>query len=203
MAASRQATVSWQAADGNGAPITGYRIVPSTPCPSCGGLTAAGDATSSTVTGLHPGDAYSFTVVATNIVGDSDPSGPSELVTPPPEAPSAPSNVQATPGDGRASVTWDQSDPNGSTVTLYTVSASPGGADGHEPGWRSHDGGGPHERHCVHLYGSGHQRYRRQPTIGTLEHHHGIGIAGAAEQRPGRHGRPGGHRHMGPSGRQR
>lgn len=133
-AGPRQATVSWHAADGNGAPVTGYRIVPSTPCPNCQGLTPAGGAASSTVTGLHPGDAYFFTVVATNRVGDSDPSGPSDLVTPPAEAPGAPTNVRATGGNGSASVVWDQSDPNGSTVTLYTVTASPGGATATSPG---------------------------------------------------------------------
>jgi hypothetical protein len=44
-------------------------------------------------------------------------------------APSAPRNVKATPGDGRATVTWDPpADPGGSAISSYRVTASPGGA---------------------------------------------------------------------------
>lgn len=42
-------------------------------------------------------------------------------------APSAPTGVSAGAGDTSASVTWTASDDNGSPVTGYTVTASPGG----------------------------------------------------------------------------
>ncbi len=134
VAGHRQATINWQAAGGNGAPVISYTIVPSTPCPGCQGLTVSGGSTSTTVTGLHPGDTFSFSAVATNSVGDSGPSAPSGLITLPSEIPSVPTNVRATAGINRASVTWDQSDPNGSTISLYTVTASPGGATATSPG---------------------------------------------------------------------
>lgn len=45
-----------------------------------------------------------------------------------PEAPGAPTNVVATPGDGSASVAFTPGPEHGATVTTYTVTANPGGA---------------------------------------------------------------------------
>jgi hypothetical protein len=42
--------------------------------------------------------------------------------------PDAPATVTATPGDKSASVSWAQANANGSAITSYTVTASPGGA---------------------------------------------------------------------------
>src|SRR5581483_8001201 len=80
VAGNGQATVSWStpASDG-GSPITGYTVTSSP-----GGVTAdaGAGATSVVVPGLTNGVAYNFTVLAKNAVGASDPSAPSNAVTP-------------------------------------------------------------------------------------------------------------------------
>lgn len=89
--ANQQATVSFTApVDNGGSEITGYTVT-STP----GGITATGTASPITVTGLTNGVAYTFTVHATNIVGDSSESAPSNAVTPS-GVPGAPTNVVAS-----------------------------------------------------------------------------------------------------------
>jgi hypothetical protein len=123
VAGDGQATVSWDAptSDG-GSTITGYTVT-STP----GGFhgTTAGD-TSASVIGLADGTAYTFTVVASNAIGDGAPSDPSTAVTPAaPMAPDAPTNVTADPGDGQATVSWTVPADNGSAITSYTVTTSP------------------------------------------------------------------------------
>lgn len=70
--------VRWLPADGNGAPVTSYTV-----SASLGGATATvdGASTSASVAGLQEGISYTFRVVATNEVDDSDPSAPSNSVT--------------------------------------------------------------------------------------------------------------------------
>ncbi|MEI7478997.1 MAG: fibronectin type III domain-containing protein, partial [Actinomycetes bacterium] len=84
------------------------------------------------VAGLRNGDQYSFTVVALNAVGSSDPSEPTSAI--PSTPPSGPTNVALnSAAAGQLTVTWLASTfDNGGAITSYRVelrnlsSASPG-----------------------------------------------------------------------------
>jgi len=106
-----------------GSTITSYTVTASPGGRSCTGGGAC------MVTGLTNGTAYTFTVVATNNYGNSAPSVASSPVTPDgPSVSDAPTNVVATPGNGQAAVTFVAPiNFGGSTITSYTVTASPGG----------------------------------------------------------------------------
>jgi hypothetical protein len=80
VAAAAAADVSWTApASDGGSAITGYTIIPDDGSPLAG---VAAASSPHTVTGLTDGTAYTFTVIATNAVGDSVPSGASAPATP-------------------------------------------------------------------------------------------------------------------------
>ena len=123
-----KATITWSvpASDG-GSPITGYKVTASP-----GGSTVdvdSGRTTNATITRLTNGTSYTFTVRATNTIGDSGESGPSRSVTPAVSTtvPDAPSGVAATGGDSKANVTWNApASDGGSRITGYTISVSPG-----------------------------------------------------------------------------
>ena len=121
VAGNGQATVTFSGALANGNAITSYTVTSSP-----GGLTASGSASPLTVTGLTNGTAYTFTVRATNSIGTSSASAASNSVTPA-GAPSAPTTVTAVAGNGQATVTFSGASANGSTITSYTVTSSPGG----------------------------------------------------------------------------
>ncbi|MBU6328891.1 MAG: fibronectin type III domain-containing protein [Acidobacteria bacterium] len=124
-------TVTWTAPSANGAAITGYtavarntaNAVPSYDGPRCTATTA----TSCTIGGLVNGATYVVAVNATNSAGTSAWSAWSGTASPF-GAPTAPTQVTATAGDTIITVAWAASSSNGSDITGYTVSASPGTA---------------------------------------------------------------------------
>jgi hypothetical protein len=73
-----RAIVRWTAPDDNGSPITGYTVSAS---PGGSATTVGGDTTSATISDLEEGTGYTFTVVATNEIGDSEASAPSDAVS--------------------------------------------------------------------------------------------------------------------------
>ncbi len=115
------ASVSWTAPT-TGLPPTSYHVVASN------GATCTTATTSCVVTDLLYGTYYTFTVTATNAAGTSPVSVVSNAITPSESAPAAPTHVSARPGDQSASVSWSAALNNGSLVTLYVVTAIPGGA---------------------------------------------------------------------------
>jgi predicted alpha-1,2-mannosidase len=84
VAAAGEATVSWKAPDfDGGAPVTGYVVT----AHEVGGdalepVAVERDRTSAVVSGLTAGRAYRFTVTARNLIGDGEPSAPSDPVSP-------------------------------------------------------------------------------------------------------------------------
>ena len=122
-----QATVTFTAPTSTGGTaITSYTAVSSP-----GGFTATGASSPLTVTGLSNGTAYTFTVYATNAVGNSAPSAASNSVTPA-TVPGAPTIGTATAtGTTTATVSYTAPASNGgSTITSYTAVSSPGGITG-------------------------------------------------------------------------
>ncbi|WP_243057794.1 fibronectin type III domain-containing protein [Nocardioides sp. SR21] len=120
----KSAIVTWTPAVDNGAPITGYTITAS---PGGATVVLTGTKTSTTLKDLINGLSYTFTVTATNAVGTS-PSSPASAAITPATVPSPPIGLIATRGDKSAQVTWTPSADNGSPITAYTITASPGGA---------------------------------------------------------------------------
>ena len=130
------ANVSWaRAADGQ--PVTSFTVRNSAAsngvfAPDVFVTAAAGTTTvpgSVTVNGLTDGVTYQFEVLATNSLGSSAFSAPSNPVTPVAlTVPGAPTGVSATATDAQALVVWTPPSSNGNTpITSYTVSALVGG----------------------------------------------------------------------------
>jgi hypothetical protein len=119
---NRFAAVRWPAARTEGTAVLAYKVTSTTGKYGCSVLAPA---LTCTVTGLTNGTAYAFWVVATNGVGTSTDSSTSNTVTPA-TAPFAPTTVGATRGDGKATVNWNAATANGSPVTKYTATSSPG-----------------------------------------------------------------------------
>jgi hypothetical protein len=131
-AGNASALVSWAAppSDG-GSAITSYTVTPFIGPAAQTPVTVSGNppATSTTVTGLTNGTAYTFTVTATNGVGTSPASAASSPVTPaPPTAPGAPTNVIASAGSASAQLSWTAPANGGSAITSYTVTPFIGAA---------------------------------------------------------------------------
>jgi uncharacterized protein (TIGR02145 family) len=125
-AADAQATVSFTApSNDGGSAITSYTAT-SSPDNITGTLTQAGSG-SILVTGLTNGTIYTFTVTATNAVGESTASVASNPVTPKAAtAPDAPTGVIAIAGNTQATVAFTApSNDGGSAITSYTATSSP------------------------------------------------------------------------------
>jgi hypothetical protein len=122
------AVVSWTPPSSSGAvgSITSYIVTAS---PGGQEATVDGATTTATVTGLTNGTSYTFTATAANSVGPGTPSSPSSPVTV--GIPTAPTGVVAVGGNAQASLSWTApSTDNGSPLSSYTITASPGGATG-------------------------------------------------------------------------
>ena len=123
------ATVTWTAPSSNGSPLTSY-VVTSTPDnKSCTYVVPATGipANSCSVTGLMNGRSYTFSVVAKNLGGTSDPSAASTAVVPaaPPVAPAKPTVSAA--GSGQVRVNWSTPSSPFAPILSYQVTATPGG----------------------------------------------------------------------------
>jgi hypothetical protein len=117
-----QVVVSWTPAASNGSPVTGYVITPTPSCSSCNGLTAASSATSSTVSGLSPGQSYTFSVAATSLVGNGASASSTSIV--PVTVPGAPTDVSALAEAGAALVNFSAPNAYGGVISSYTVTAT-------------------------------------------------------------------------------
>ena len=119
---NRSATVYFTAPiNTGGLPITGYTVTSSP-----GGFTATGTTSPIIVSGLNNGTPYTFSVVARNNNGSSPQANTATVI--PSTVPGRPNGVYATPGVGKATVTfYTPSTDGGAPITGYTVTSSPGG----------------------------------------------------------------------------
>ncbi len=123
VAGDGSAEVSWTAAPANGSAVTAYNVTSSPGGKSC---ETGGAGRKCTVSDLENGTDYTFTVVASNAIGDGAGSDPSDAVTPaaPATAPGQPTGVSAVGGNASAEVSWTApSSDGGSAITGYTVTA--------------------------------------------------------------------------------
>ncbi len=120
-AGNGQASVSFTApASDGGASITSYTVTASP-----GGATATCPGSPCVVTGLTGGTSYTFTVHATNDIGNSPESAASAAVIPV-GPPAKPGNVGFLPGDGQFGVSFPAPADGGSAITGYEVSTDGG-----------------------------------------------------------------------------
>ena len=116
---SRKVVLSWTPPIDNGRPITGYTVTS-----TAGGYTKQCASTTCTLDGLTNNVEYNFVVTATNSVGTSEPSVPSETARPDvrPDQPAPPSLAF---GDRSLDVSWTVPRTEGSPVESYTLEISP------------------------------------------------------------------------------
>ena len=115
------ALVSWSTGSTGGSPITSFTVTDHTQgdSKSCGAVTEC------LFDGRTNGTEHTFSVTATNEVGESDPSNKtSVLIDAKPETPGAPT---VKPGDGSITVSWAAPVNTGSDLEGYDVELSPGG----------------------------------------------------------------------------
>jgi cellulase (glycosyl hydrolase family 5)/fibronectin type III domain protein/Fn3 domain-containing protein len=114
-------------ASNGGAPLGLYTVTAYlSPSQVAAGITAQGATSPITVTGLTNGQAYTFTILASNVNGNGPESVQSNVIIPqvPATAPSAPLSPSASSGNGQAVVTFSAPSSNGgSVITGYTATA--------------------------------------------------------------------------------
>ena len=119
--------VTWTRPAGNGGPITSYDFVVKSGTTVISTTTGIAAATvARTVTGLTPGQNYTFEVRAVNAFGPG-PFGVSNEITAV-GTPAAPTALQATRGNTSASLSWTPGADNGSAITGYTLQIRNGAA---------------------------------------------------------------------------
>ncbi len=116
---SRTVILAWTPPIDNGTPITGYTVTS-----VGGGYTKQCASTTCTLDGLTNNVEYNFTVTATNRVGTSDPSVPSETARPD-VRPDTPAPPTLGFGDRSLNVSWLTPRTEGSPVETYTLEISP------------------------------------------------------------------------------
>lgn len=115
-------TVRWTAPGATGgSAITGYVVTPYIGTAAQTAVNVTGTGTSTNVTGLTNGTAYTFKVAAVNVMGTGAQSAASASTTPF-GVPGAPTGVSAVPGNQSLYLTWAAPASNGgSAITGYTV----------------------------------------------------------------------------------
>jgi hypothetical protein len=120
-AGNTTASVSWTAPSSNGgSAITSYTVTPYIGASAQTPLEVSASTTSTSITGLTNGTSYTFTVTATNTLGNGPASEHSNAVTPA-TTPATPTTVTASPGNASATVKWSAPANGGSPITSYTV----------------------------------------------------------------------------------
>ena len=115
--------LSWGTPQNNGAEITGYTVT------SQNGYSKSCPATTCTLDGLKNDVEYTFRVVATNVVGDSEPSASSAPARPD-QRPDMPAPPSLTFGDKQVAVAWVAPNSVGSPVLSYDLEIRPAPASG-------------------------------------------------------------------------
>ena len=134
---SGEVTLSWGAADDQGAAIDRYetRYLEGQEWSNWSTVSGGGSARSRTISSLRNGTSYTFEVRAVNSV---DPGPAGEAAATPAGPPGRPS-LTATRGNGQVSLSWSAASNNGSTVTSYEYRRS---TTSGWTGWSTVSGGG-------------------------------------------------------------